>query len=369
MLPRELIKQILYDRCELHFKEELKRHEINYEELKNVLVELDAVISGSFIIACLLNTHNYGDIDIFHGRYATFLDENNEKHQANIRRTFEKVTKYDRDEDVLCCPLSMYDKESELKYLRKIYLKSIRLEIVKVGENKSEKNGKEDVVTFIMENNNIDVLKCYYDPNHKEYFDTHGFYFPFDIVDFMCNPTCKILNMHCHKFDEIYDPWGRDQFEGKNVNYNDGSVEKAVEITKKCNMLRVPRQYKKYQQIYSIMDCDAIIGKLGGREMKEDDYIFGVYGMKDNNLKLVTLITLQNILSIVRKNLDDNVMEDEINRNYAKVRSTYKGNLKYINKDNEMEMYTDYQIYKMLYRCLKYISYGLHISNFYQYFK
>ena len=63
-LPIEIIKIILIFRVHQSFYDKCKNLEINALEFCEFLKKKNAVVFGSFIVACLLDNDNFGDIDI-----------------------------------------------------------------------------------------------------------------------------------------------------------------------------------------------------------------------------------------------------------------------------------------------------------------
>lgn len=189
-----LWNEILLYRCYASLRTKLREYHISYDALLKYLKEKDAVISGYFVIACLLDSDEYGDLDIFHPRRHEELKENE---CATFNRVFEReyvIGTYEKN----IAGLPKKTISEMVHYVRKLQVTPTKtLDLVETPC---------DARLFITKHSNFDFLVAW--------FDADGFHFPFDLSQWVFG-GCKarLLKVGNLEFESYYDPWGFEEEE------------------------------------------------------------------------------------------------------------------------------------------------------------
>lgn len=361
--------QILSD-CENFFKDKLQYHGISYDGLCQFLKKTDGIVTGSFIISCLLGRDFYKDIDIF-------ITRNVEG--ENLCKTFECAMldkEYYKSVEFEKTPVCVSNKDKmTLSYHRSAYLENVKLDICTVDKHHSARD-------YIEAHTNFDFL--------RSYFDGDKFYFNFDIITFYYNPTGRLDFIENTYFDAVYDPWGFDSCipnvktetvtrtmrdgsthefkvgidEYTDDQYDLGTLTHALRYLYDLNInLKYYRLDNcKYMSLFKIPDemMSCISKVLNNRyNMNFDEDKKNKYLQYDR--------TVATSVEVIHPDVDkDRNIKELLIYIYEKVKDMY-------DKANEgkedNKKYTMYRLYKTLMRCVKYESYGVHIVNIEDYFK
>lgn len=316
-IPKPILQEILVNRCYDFMVDQLTNtFKIDFEALCEYLRKYDGVIGGYFIIACLLNETNFGDLDIFISKYPCDVAPEEDK-KLNAKDywecTKEEKLKLDtiwstwnpvipmlklftttvENKSVARIPTakSGYPCKETITYIRRLYVDG-KHKIDFVTVDKDQNTGTKN---FLERNINLDFL--------KSWFDGDKFHFSFDVGDFVLKRReAKLLTTKAFEFEELYDPFSF----GPGHNFEDYMTERNQDLFDQVKqLLEHHGQFKKYYP-------------------------------------------------------------DDIESQQDHIRSLYVGEYPEYNLNDEK--YITYAINKTFYRCCKYASRGIHITNIKDFF-
>ncbi|AYV85754.1 MAG: hypothetical protein Satyrvirus36_12 [Satyrvirus sp.] len=303
----------------------LESHGIKYENLCEFLKNNNGIVFGSFLIACLLNNELYNDIDIMINREG----KTNKELLLSFNKIFDEkhcpgIDEYTRDP---CC---VQVKDYELTYHFILKTPTIKIDLLCC------KNDPKDLVTKYIE---FDVSRTY--------FDGTLLHTTIDVNEFVSDPKVTILEPHTYGFDIIYDPWAL-----VTMFYGISNEEYAKLLSKGT-----------LDNVLSIMANVNDISDFGG-------YV-DFFRKPKYNRKLKYIISEEDKNKYFRTDGPDNYCKHTIRkRNFycIQIIKMYQDLMKnYVGPLNINT--TPYRIYKLLFRCLKFIRRGIRITNFNDFFK
>lgn len=170
----------------------LRERGVNETELFNFFNDKKGKIFGSLVLAAVLNTRNFADMDIMHTPCENW----------QVRRAMSLVdptcaphenTKFQPGFMCAECTKHMTHEEGSLQtqfYSRKLKGKSISYDLVELKEPTTARTFDIDAITF-------DIA-------------TETFYMPMDIMMFVALPTFRIQKLASIQFESVYDVWGNE---------------------------------------------------------------------------------------------------------------------------------------------------------------
>jgi hypothetical protein len=306
-------------------EQELLKNGIVRENLDTFLKQVDGIISGSFILSCLMNDTNYNDIDIFHKK-------DNRELGCNVVYLFESVVNFELGnvhKTPVCSDISQNDQN--ITYYRKTNLITCSVELIGVGESPAK---------FVLENTDLTCLKCYYDGE---------FHFMFDWFRFFITKRTNLLKVSSSYFEMIYDPWG--DHINKDIDHHVGTIASAMELIDKISYLVKQTGYKhpylKYFDLENWNHGEVDPSKFNILQLTYESNEYGYNGSWSQTDGLTA-----------RTANELTFEETQLVNLYHSLKKNYLG-----------EDVSYYRIYKSLYRCLKYMSRGVIISNFHQFYR
>jgi hypothetical protein len=166
---------------------------INYDRMCHYLKNNNAIISGSFVISCLMDDEQYGDLDIY---IKVRPDYNNMVRSTNELTIFNKVFEDDYIPGTYikrpCIFPTTLKNEMTIEYYRKLSMHDTSIDLVTTPI---------DPKTFIDKQSNFNFL--------KGWFDGDSFKFPFKPHKWIEKQSGKILNIGSMQFETYYTPDGR----------------------------------------------------------------------------------------------------------------------------------------------------------------
>jgi hypothetical protein len=195
MLPKSITKKILIKRANDWLSHLCNRYFINESEFRSFLKNNDAVCFGSFVIACLLNTHDFDDIDI--------MIPNERLTNYQIRQSIQRITTTTEDtlildQKSLYCPRYMCDhcanvnEDEQLFTYHRVHniSQELRFDIIET------KNIRQHLTNSTFDTGII-------------HFDGVNFNFDgFDLISFVASPSFRIISITKGiNFEFFYDPW------------------------------------------------------------------------------------------------------------------------------------------------------------------
>ena len=184
-LPIDIIKIIIEFRAYQSIIDKLQKWNVNIDIFFKLLKEHNGFIFGSFVLACLLDSNDYNDIDIIHPPWKNQII-------GSIIGSFglkESDSKYTPRS--ICKNCGKICGDSELfKYKRShLFENGLKMDFVE-SNNVMEHIGK----------NSFDIDKIY--------FDGYKFHFVGDLLKFVSFPSFHIIDLKKGiDFQFIYDPW------------------------------------------------------------------------------------------------------------------------------------------------------------------
>lgn len=296
-----------------HFKSQLLIRGIKYNELLEFLKLTNGIISGSFITACIREDDQYSDIDIYY---------QNADFKYNICVEMNKIfitepSKY-KKEPIHNPNIDQRDPDA----LTMEYFHSVnKVDFVHVNCDPRE---------FITKYADFNIGSAYFDGE---------FHIPFDIHLFKAHPECRLLAIGREEFEIVYDPWPS----GETRNYDLGIWAQGINIAEQIAQLTLPEEFKRYQSKLEILPITA---NEEPRQLElSTRSLCAVENYKHIEEEAAYFLKVNFLLNI-----------------YKQARNMYIG------ESDEKGNPTDYRLLKTLYRCLKYISRGISVTNFHDYF-
>lgn len=196
MLTKTTIKKILLSRANDWLSHLCEKYSIDESEFRAFLKNNDGVCFGSFVIACLLNSYDFDDIDI--------MIPNERLKNFQVRQSIQKISRATPDnfsmldQKSLYCPREMCDhcavanEDDQLFTYHRVHniSQDLRFDIIET------KNIKQHLTNSTFDTGII-------------HFDGVNFHFDgIDLISFVTSPSFNIVSITKGiNFEFFYDPW------------------------------------------------------------------------------------------------------------------------------------------------------------------
>ena len=293
-----------------NFSKKLKELNINEREFINSLKSVNGVISGSFILQCILDEYWSSDLDVYinstlHGN-AFFHDLYNKFDSDKNKVTLLHDYIYQHDNLI---------KNDKFDFgLQKLLINNVNMDLIFI---------KDDYETFIYNKFDFDFCKNFYDGNELHIYDINTINNKKCYVKstkfFKINTKLNLINIKKHEYYKNtqlveYEPYGFEEMEYSFLyDENDGYyckniVEKQLKDEEIINKEKIEEERKKEIEKQKIVTKEVIKYK------KDIKIIYEITCRENLNIMLVGLRDKLNLEKINEKNIEIKINYDYFKR-------------------------------------------------------